>query len=334
MRKSSSFERVVGSISEEAREQILQEKGERFDDQIFEELKGKERKKTPEELQIISLVNQATNRLRAHYGLDNFDIPEKNIHIIKEEEWLKERVSAFFAATKQIVAMREPIAKIAFLHKVFHEMVHFKAYDALQVVTGEEDSELKEYRLGLTVFTRNGKAVFFRNLNEAVTEELTNKWTRELLHDPLFAQEIKQTTEIISKYSHVITPDGNPLFDADTFYAEVENKKTWRKAIGRMFGLQEKSKRIIAESSTYTRERKIVNTLIDKIFEKTSRQFGDKEEIFELFAKGMMTGNLLPIGRLVDGTFGKGTLRRIGELDDDIKTQEEFVGSLEGRESK
>jgi len=44
--------------------------------------------------------------------------------------------------------------------------------------------------------------------------------------------------------------------------------------------------------------------------------------------KGMMTGDILPVGRLVDKTFSKGTLRKIGELDSDIKMQEEFVDSL------
>ncbi len=43
----------------------------------------------------------------------------------------------------------------------------------------------------------------------------------------------------------------------------------------------------------------------------------------------MLTGNILPVGRLVDGTFGRGTLRRIGELDHDTQALEEFVESLD-----
>jgi hypothetical protein len=42
----------------------------------------------------------------------------------------------------------------------------------------------------------------------------------------------------------------------------------------------------------------------------------------------MMTGNILPVGRLIERTFGNGTLRRIGELDQDMQAQEEFVNSL------
>lgn len=68
--------------------------------------------------------------------------------------------------------------------------------------------------------------------------------------------------------------------------------------------------------------------MIDKILERNSEKFQDREEIFEVFAKGMMTGNILPVGRLIEKTFGNGTLRRIGELDQDIKAQEDFVSSL------
>ena len=68
--------------------------------------------------------------------------------------------------------------------------------------------------------------------------------------------------------------------------------------------------------------------MIDKILEKNPDKFQDKEEVFEVFAKGMITGNILPVGRLVERTFGKGTLRKIGELDQDLRAQEEFVNSL------
>jgi len=57
--------------------------------------------------------------------------------------------------------------------------------------------------------------------------------------------------------------------------------------------------------------------------------FTDPEEVFEAFARGMMTGNPLEIGRLVDGTFGKGTFRKIGEMDEDVDEQLKYVESLE-----
>jgi len=327
MEKFSSFERVVGNVSKAEKEQILLGKRERFDDQIFEELKGKESEKTPEELEIISFANKATNEIRQRYGLDNFDIPSKNIHLITEQAWPREKGDAFYNSMLQGIAIREQPAKIVFMKKIFHEMLHFKSYNALQVTIGE-NPELEEYRSGLTVHTRDNKKIYFTNLNEAVIEKMTIKFATKLSDNPLLAKESKQTKDIIARYPRAVTGSGEPLFDKDTFYAEVGGKKTWGEAVGRLFGAQEKPKKITTENFTYKPERKILNTLIDKLLERNPDKFQTREEVFEVFAKGMMTGNILPVGRLIEKTFGKGTLRQIGELDQDIKRQGEFVSSL------
>src|SRR6266478_1125160 len=95
----SSFERVVGSVSDAEKENIRREFDDQFNDQAFESLVGKEREKTPEELRIIALANEITNKLRKEYGLDDFDVPAQNIHIIKEDEWprLQEATAIYMA---------------------------------------------------------------------------------------------------------------------------------------------------------------------------------------------------------------------------------------------
>lgn len=96
---------------------------------------------------------------------------------------------------------------------------------------------------------------------------------------------------------------------------------------------------------SYKQERGILNTLIDKIFNKNQEKFKEREDVFEIFAKAMLTGNILPIGRLIDETFGRGTFKKYGDLDkrkrrdekkneegdfgrDTVNAQEEFVKSL------
>lgn len=329
MEKFSSFERVVGKISEETREQILKSKAEQFDNQIFEELKGKEREKTLEELEIISLANEITNEVRKRYGLDNFNVPAKNIHVIKADKWPKEKVTtpAVYNTTFEGVVMQEHPSRIVFMNRALHEMLHFKSYKALQI-TDEKNSLLVDYRVGLTINARNGKKRYFTNLNEAVTEEITRRCFSKLSDKPVLIREIKQTKEIKEKYPDAITNSGEPLFNGDTIYAEVEGKKTWSEIVGNFFGKGEKSKRISTERYSYLKERGILNVLIDKLFEKNKEDFHNREEIFELFAKGMVSGNVLPIGRLIDTTFGKGTLRKIGELDNQIDEQEKIIRSL------
>lgn len=327
MEKFSSFDRVVGKDSEVKKEHILERAAERFNNQTFENLKGKEREKTKEELQVIALANELTNNLRSQYGLQNFDIPPQNIHVISEEAWEEsgEQGSAFYASSRQAVAIREQPANIVFMKMAVHELLHFKSYGALQIPV--EQNKVDAYRLGLIVYTRDGKSEYFRNLNEAVTEELTKRLLATVQNHSLFRAEIERSRTIRDQYTHVKGKNG-PLFNSDTFYTEVEGKKFWGEAIGRMFEFPEPTKKISVERFSYAPERKNFNLLIDKLFERNKEQFSNRDEVFEVFAKGMMTGNLLEIGRLVDRTFDTGVLRHIGELDSDIEEQRKYIKSL------
>lgn len=321
--KKSSFERVIGAIPDAEKEKILKYKEERFDDQLFEELEGKEREKTPEELQIIDLANKMTNEIRKTYGLEDFDIPAKNIHIIKEGKWWRQdNVGATYKSDLQGVAMHEEPVRLAFAERVFHEMVHFKSYNALQI-TKSEKSEVDEYRVGLTVSTRDGKKMFFSNLNEAVTEEMVKRYVlknvQALSENPLFSREIKQSREIISEYSNAKTSSGESLFNLDTYYAEI-------KGIRKLSGGGEVTN-ISTKGFTYREERRVLSMLINKLFEHNRERFKNTDEVFEMFAKGMMTGNILPIGKLIDGTFGAGTFRKIGESENP-EVFKKAVGSL------
>lgn len=68
--------------------------------------------------------------------------------------------------------------------------------------------------------------------------------------------------------------------------------------------------------------------LIDALYERNKNNFNDREEVFDMFAKNAFTGNMYELGKLVDKTFGRGTLRKIGKLDAHIEEQEKFIKSL------
>lgn len=323
----SSFERIVGNVSAAEKERIKREFDDQFDDQVFAALVGKERAKTPEELRIISLANELTNNLRKDYELEEFNIPPQNIHIVKRDAWPKHiKASAIYMSSLQGVVSREQEANLVSLEKILHEMVHFKSYASSQV-TKSQEAELREYRLGLVVHARDGRSQYFRNLNEAVTEEITMELMGKVLHHPLFEKEVKQTEELGSRYPDAATADGEPLFDEDTYHAGLADRTTLTDRAGRLIG-RERSRKISTEHFTYQRERKILYDLIAKLFERNPQKFSNETEVCAVFTKSMMTGDLFSLGKLVDGTFGKGTLRKIGELDDDIDAQEQFVKSL------
>lgn len=332
--RGSSFERVVGDVSEAEKERILREKAEYFDNERFEIVVAEEREKTPTELRIISLANRFTNELRRRYGLDDFDIPPGNIHVIKEDARAHFEGPAVYNPSLQMVAVREDHSRIGFLHRMVHEMLHFKSYQALQVTTGAAP-EVAEYRAGLVAKSRDGARTYFTGLNEAVTEELTKLVVLDHARDPLFAKEMETTRVLAQRHSQrAKTDSGEPLFNEDTYYGSILGRTSWREAIGHLIGASEKSKGTIeTRHFSYRSERRMLGALIDVLFARNPARFQRRDEVFDLFARGMMTGNLLPLGRLIDSTFGKGTFRRIGELSGDRDAQLAFVQALAQRKA-
>lgn len=313
--KKTSYERVVG-VSKKEEKVILKKKEDVFKYQSFERSSG-EKEKSPEELEIIGLANELSNEIRQRYGLENFDIPAKNIHIVKKDQkkiWQAEIVAGFHRPSAQAIVVPEKSSHLVFGKTVFHELLHFKSYAALQK-TKELEPEVMGYRSGLSVISRDGNEVYFSRLNEAVTEEIVKRNMEKISSKSIFKKEIDQSDNIVASYPNLKNKNNEPIFNSDFFYADTYKKEGGKNMLR-------------FHNFVYKRERKILNILIDKLLEKNKEKFHDKDEIFDLFAKGMMTGNILPIGRLIEDSFGEGTFRKIGELDSDIESLEKLIESL------
>lgn len=295
MKRLSSIERVVGKVSKTEEAEVLVDAKERFANQTFKYLEGKEREKAAEEIQIIALANEGTNEIRRAYGLEDFNIPPQNIHIIKEDEWMFGSKGGAFRPELQGILVSADDSNLVLMSVIFHEMLHFKSYGALQLTAGPEP-ELESYRLGLNIMTRDGKNEFFDPLNEAVTEEMTIRFIKSLADKPLFADEIRLTSEMVDKYSQFLNKQNRTDFKNEILYAaELDGE-------------------IITRKYDYQEERDRLNKMIDKILEENPDTFQNRDKVFDVFAKAMITGDILPLGKLVEKTFGKGAFRKLGEL--------------------
>jgi hypothetical protein len=332
--RESSIQRVVGNMPQAYKEGVLNGARNRFRDQVFEELEGKEKQKTPEQIQLIQDVDVATNELLTEYDLPEFSVPPENIHVISDNNWDEVKGSAFFNPSSQAIAVREGPMNTAFMTIIFHEMLHFKSYGARQADGTHKERNLRNYRLGLTIDSRNKdeKKRFFTAINEAVTEELTKKHARKLLYHPLLREEIRETNRVLRKYPQELNQRGKPLFTQDTYCATGYIDEEWReslwRSVGISLGLTEKKENIVVQKFGYPEERAALDVLVNRIFQQNKGDFESKEEVFEVFAKAMMTGNILTLGKLVDKTFGEGTFRDIGEFDDNVKDLAKYVNTL------
>jgi len=303
MAKESSVERIIGKVPEKEKEIIFLQMKECFDDQKIGELEGKEREKTEEEKQALEFINGATNKLLEKYGLPPFDVPEKNVHVVKENDWDLPRIAYFFP-NRQCAHIKEVPNLFLFTRLAHHEIIHFKSHGALQRKTDAASRKnIDLYRMGLMVGERSGSRNYFGNLNEAVTEELNRRFVAETRKNPpaFLREEAAETKALLREH---------PEEAEEIVYLSEENGK------------------LMGAKFSYPEERLILNTLIDKLYAKNEDKYDNREEVFDVFAKAMFTGNLLPLGRLIDKTFGKGTFRKIGELDENVEELKNFTEEL------
>lgn len=81
-----------------------------------------------------------------------------------------------------------------------------------------------------------------------------------------------------------------------------------------------------ASDHGYCEERMSLNIVIDKIMDHHP-EYKDRQEVFDLFAQAALQGNMMPLARVIEGTFGRDTFRSLGECTD-AKKMIEIVKSL------
>lgn len=165
----------------------------RLDQNKLERLLSNERIKTPEEVEIIALANQATNEIRQRYGFPDTIVPDNAIHVITSNAWTRPG-SAVFIEEINTIAIRETPRLQIFKAKVIHEMFHFKSQNVLP-----------------TIF------------NEALIEHITMQAFRLIENEPLTAEERRDAQRIQQENPTTMSADGSPLFSEDTFLAYTDH---------------------------------------------------------------------------------------------------------------
>jgi hypothetical protein len=305
------IERIVGGTSEQkkqAKEILLEE----FEEQKPEGLSEIEVPKTPEVRECINIANKVTSEILRRYGIEKEDIDEDKIHLVKKEAWPEHlsETGAFFKLYNHSIVAPEGLPKIKLTWRLIHEIFHFKSYLAAQVLS---NGFINDYRIGLTVNTRDGVQTQLIQLNEAITEELTREATQTQFFKEVFAYDLESIERIMKEHSDAENEDGKPLFTDQTFYVEVGEKSA------------DGSFPISTSQFTYQTERKGLQLLINKLFEANRDAFSNSQEVYALLVKGSFTGDLLKIGRLIETSFGVGTFRKLANPE----SSDEFLKIIE-----
>lgn len=267
--------------------------------------------KTPEQIEVINLVNKASDNFLSSLGLPAFTVPPENIHVVKEFENDGDLGGRFFA-DQQLAVVAEGRNLIEFANFVTHELLHFKSYGVMQLTPGQETLDF-QYRGGFSAHSRDSQQPFFRTVDEALTELATQRVLEGLKKEKpsVLAKEI-QVTEFLSQ---PIPPHERERF---LFVESLPPDHPMR----------ENGKTLQTHEYHYPEDRASLDMLVEKLFEKNSNQFSNKEEVLNLFLKGKFQGNFLQVGKLIDSTYGKGTFRNLGIISQSSEGFRLFVDAL------
>lgn len=261
-----------------------------------------EREKTPVEKEIIEGAISEMSDFLQGYGARPLPITVDHVHILDENKLsgddltiFKERYSSakgFYRPASQDIwlfasKMKSPLmtAKI-----VAHELIHFLSYNATVI---KQDGEDHDHRMGLAIqdpkvdLGRMHGLNLFNETNEATTEGLVKRFFPRLKHIPALKKEYQKLEEVQKA-------NGDELAYVKATPSETEPG---------MFNAE-------AETFSYREFRDADHELFNEILKQHPDQFASEEEVFTVFARAAMTGDVKRMASLVE-SLGRGAFRAL-----------------------
>lgn len=319
-KKHPGFDKVVGPVEHEAEllrlhiaEKILKEKPE---------IKESEREKTTEEEMMIFGILKKIPEFVKEYGGEKARFTSiDQIHILTSSEinagniLLKhsETVGGCYQTLNgriDVVSSPEKEDILETAHVLTHELMHTNSFASLTVAhkkNAATETEIRTRRSGISIKGREQSPEennFFLSLNEAVTEELARRFMNK------YFSNIKPLSEKFKKYTE----------DGDKMKKNINTKERPIAEVVSEFLLNPNG-----PAAAYVGERVEFWAMIEEVFIKNKDKFETREDVFKVFSMAYFTGRLLPLSRLLEKTFGKGSFGRFAE---NSRKRSNFVDEL------
>lgn len=317
-KRESGISRIVG-VEESVELELL----DYFKRQFEKDQRGRdtlEQEHTPKLEVLISQINEKMKEFLTGYGLQFLEIPSRNVHILDKSklnpqqlEQLKKRyegTNGIYLPDKQHIAVFENYTankKLLFAQILIHEMIHVNAFASgqmiqkggLQLTKGDKTINLGIRRIGFEIDSARTGKKFFYDVNEAITTELTIRFDQNYFSQfQDLKQEYDEREEAISGVVRRSKKNKEALEIANLEHREKD-------AAG--------GHEVILRPYSYHSERTKLNKLVSDLYEKNKSEFRSTEDVFILFVKAALSGRLLPIARLIEKTYGRGSFRYLGE---------------------
>lgn len=333
-RKESGVNKIVG-VDSETEKGIL----DYFKNKFENNPKGYSEKEHSQELdELINRVNTKMKEFLGRYGVKDLNISPDNIHVLdrsnltpenkkKIEEIYKDDKGLFNPKEQAIIMLSEYEEgnKLSFTQTLVHEMIHQKGFysyelsskDNADVVLYNEEKghkPIKVRRSGFEILSKDGKNIMFYDINESIITELEIRFEQEYIQDwPEMQEDFKEKNDFIKfisankeKVFNSLDFKNSGITIKDIESGNIKNLLATGKIETTKQGLKYKY-----SSYSYHKQRKEFNEFLDDLYERNKKEFSSREKVFNLFAEGMLTGRILPIARLIEKTYGKGSFREL-----------------------
>lgn len=325
-KRGSSLHRIVGGNKEE-QEKVGSKNEYFFDNPQNVELYQYRIEKGLEDKRMIQQIDVKLRNFLKEWGLENdIEITPEHIEILDGETlrqkmgWLSNKdfgmdhsrvkqIRGKYDSGMQKISVEEINIleeKLQLAMIIVHEMVHFQAFQSDTVALfssrhgrkhlDEEEQKVwkrLQRRGGLRIHRTNQRnnpdvndiqgTTMFSALDEAVTEELTRRFMEQFGMDiPLIKRDFKK-------------------FKREAFYKKLLSK-------------------ILTPNSTlkdgyhYPEERRLLNEIIDGIFEHGKGDYKTRDDVLRLFTNAALNGRLLPLARKIEEVYGRGTFKKLGKI--------------------
>ncbi len=332
--------RIVGKASPEHKKQVEESFGNLLwnhlenlspeDKQLMEQ---HEMKKTPEHIELINFANQESSRLMKEFGIETYDIPVENIHVVPRGYFasvnpLDASLGKAINSKQAIIIEDESGNHLHFGRCVFHELIHMKGYCVFDV----QEGEIHESRpLGPLVETRSGLLAHtpfshekmqhehFRGLNEAIVSEAEYRFTKKLFDQPLL-KEYKKDMESLSAEDESVRGDMARDFNVPKDYILWLRKTS--------------DTHYTYEIGSYPQHREALSYVYSEIQKQFPEKYSDIDSVYNEFLSAQFTGKLFLIARLIENTFGEGSFRILGNMTDKPESAVVHLETLKGLRSR
>jgi len=319
-KKESSLERVIGASPED--ERAIKEQFKRtFETRQyvgFDEGHSIEKEKSPEMVECINALTRCMHGFLSQYGVGALDIRPDQIHFIDKDKvppdlarqvGLSEQTLGHFDLGRQWIFIfhdEGQYTRQRTVHAITHEMMHFNSFYSNQInifenSQGDISGEIKTRRAGLEI--GSGDSVHFKDLNEAVTEELALRFGHAYFRGLAYiAEDAEKNLEKVQGQIDRLQQEHDQTEDLD---------KKWRYASAIK---KTETEAIVSHGhECYSAERDVLYKMIEDMFRSNKDQFKNRDEVFELFVRGMLSGRILPLARIIDKTYGSGSFSKLAD---------------------